>query len=120
MADMSIERVETAEGEGVLSLKVAGSVTIAGAADFREALLGALREANGVQVDLSTAEDFDLTALQLLCAAHGSAQAAGKSFGVIDGGNEVYQDTVTKAGFQRHIGCARDVSGTCIWLGGES
>jgi ABC-type transporter Mla MlaB component len=117
--EMTVERRQDPGAPEKRGLKLSGSVTIGQAALFREALLDALGAAGELEVDLCGVTEIDLTGLQLLCAAHQSAQAAGKNFSVNDGGNRAYLDTVANAGFQRHVGCARDNSGTCIWLGGE-
>ena len=117
--EMTMQRWQDPGAPEKQGLKLLGQVTVTQAAGFREALLEALGAAGELVVDLSGVTEIDLTGLQLLCAAHQSAQAAGKQFSVNDGGNRAYLDTVANAGFQRHVGCARDHSGTCIWLGGE-
>lgn len=106
-------------GEGQV-LKVSGEVTIRDARGFHEALLAALEGANELRVDLRGMTDIDLAGLQLLCAAHHSAGRAGKSLEIVDGGNTTFRDMATGAGFRRHAGCGRDVSGNCIWVEGES
>ena len=119
MNEMTIESWQDAEVQGKLRLKLSGSVTIGQAADLKNALLDALGAGSELQMDLREVTEIDLTGLQLLCAAHHSAQAGGKRFGVSDGGNRHYLDTVADAGFLRRIGCAHDHTGTCIWIGGE-
>jgi len=120
MDEMMIERWQDAEAPGSQGLKVAGSLTIGQAAQFKEALLDALSGSEGLLLDLSGVTEIDLTGLQLLCAGHQSAQAAGQGFRVDDGGNQAYLESVVNAGFRRHVGCTRDNTGTCIWVGGES
>jgi anti-anti-sigma regulatory factor len=119
MDEMTIERLEGG-AQGKVGLKVSGSVTIAQAAELRVALLEALQEADELQVDLSGATGVDLTALQLLCAAHQSCEQAGKRFGVIDGEGGVFRLVAADAGFVRHVGCTRDNTGSCIWVGGDN
>lgn len=119
MDEMTIERWQDPEAPGKQGLKLSGSVTIGEASRFREALLEALGAASELQIDLSGVTEIDLTGLQLLCASHQSAQAAGKQFSAVEGGNPAYLEAVVNAGFQRHVGCARDNSGSCIWIGGE-
>lgn len=119
MDEMTIERWQDPEAPGKQGLKLSGSVTIGQAAGFKEALIDALGAASELQVDLGAVTEIDLTGLQLLCATHRSAQARGKQFSVNEGGNKVYLEAVDNAGFRRHVGCARDDSGTCIWVGGE-
>jgi ABC-type transporter Mla MlaB component len=119
MNEMAIERWQDPEAPGKQGLKVCGSVTIGEASRFKDALLDALGVTSELQVDLCGVTEIDLTGLQLLCATHQSALAAGKKFSVSAVGSLSYLDVVTKAGFLRDRGCARDVSGTCIWVGGK-
>jgi len=119
MDDMTIERL-VGEAQGKVELKVSGSVTIAQAAQFKEALLEAFQGADELLVDLSGATGVDLTALQLLCAAHQSCEQAGKRFGVVDGAGGIFRSVSADAGFLRHVGCARDTTGSCIWVGGDN
>jgi ABC-type transporter Mla MlaB component len=119
MDDMTIEHWQDPEAPGKQGLTLAGSLTIGQAAAFKEALVTALNEASELRVDLSGISEIDLTGLQLLGASHRSALNRGKLFSVEAGGNRMYLDTVASAGFRRHVGCSKDVNGTCIWVGGE-
>ncbi|WP_236026044.1 STAS domain-containing protein [Geomonas azotofigens] len=112
-----MERVT--DPQGGETLKVSGGVTICEASDFREALLAALEAAPEVRVDVSGLTGMDLTGLQLLCSAHQSAVRRGKSLHIFDGGNAIFRDTATGAGFQRHTGCPQDRACSCIWVEGE-
>ena len=120
MDEMTIERLEDAAG-ALQGLKVAGSLTVAQAATFREALLDMLSETKGeFTVDVSAVSSLDLSGLQLLCSAHQSACKNGRRLQVVDGGNQAFRGVVADAGFQRHIGCARDTTNSCIWVGGDN
>ena len=119
MDEMTIERWQDPAVPGKRGLRLAGSMTIGQAAGLKEALVAALGEASELRVDLSGVSEIDLTGLQLLDASHQSALASGKLFSVEAGGNRNFLDTVESAGFRRHAGCARDVNGSCIWVGGE-
>lgn len=116
MDDITIERVRGTDGE---ELRLSGEMRIAQAAALKEALLEALESAEVVRIDLSGVTSIDLTGLQILCAAHQGAQKTGKGFSVNHGSNDVYMATVANAGFQRHVGCSRDNTCSCIWIGGE-
>ena len=120
MDEMTIERSQDQGAHGRRTLKLAGSVTIGQAAGLREALLESLALDNELQVDVSGITQIDLTGLQLLCAAHQSAETSGKRFGVSSCGNEVFGKVAADAGFQRHVGCACDTTSSCIWVGGEN
>ena len=119
MQEMTIESWQDAGEPGRRGLKLSGKLTIGEAAMFREALLAGLETASELRMDLREVTGIDLTGLQLLCASHQSALACGKKFSVDCGSNSAYLDTVSGSGFRRHVGCARDSAGSCIWIGGE-
>ena len=119
MEELTIESWQDAEAPEKRGLKLSGSVTIREAAVLREALLHGLESASELQIDLCDVTGIDVTGLQLLCASHQSALACGKRFSVDCGSNSVYLDTVSNAGFHRHVGCSRDRAGSCIWMGGD-
>ena len=119
MDDLTLERAQDPGVVGKQVLKVSGGVTIGDACGFHEALVAALEGASELQVDLSGVTGIDLTGLQLLCAAHQSAVRGGKWLHITDGGNMTFRDMAVGAGFQRHVGCARDTTFSCIWVGGE-
>jgi len=117
MAELTIERT-SGTGDGTLELTIGGPLTIAEAARFQEALVEALGAAREVSLHLRGVTAMDLAALQLLCAAHGSAESAGKTLRVEAEGNGVYRKVVDDAGFQTHVGCQRDAD-SCVWTGGK-
>ncbi|HJV64533.1 MAG TPA: STAS domain-containing protein [Geomonas sp.] len=119
MDEMKIEQRHSPAGPDTVELKVSGCLTVAEAAGFRDGLLAALEQGADIAVDLTAVTEVDLAGLQLLCAAHGSAQAAGKRFWIEDGDNEVLKKMTAEAGFQRHAGCGRDKTSSCIWVIGE-
>lgn len=120
MDELRLERVQDPGVRGKQILRVSGGAGIGDARGLQEALIQALEGATEVQVDVSGMTGIDLTGLQLLCAAHQSALLGGKSLHITDGGNATFRDMAAGAGFQRHTGCARDNSCSCIWVGGES
>jgi len=120
MDEITMERWQDPEVPGRERLRLGATATIAQASALREALIEALEAAKELLVDVSGVTGIDLTGLQLLCAAHQSAEQAGKRFEVIDNGNEVFRKTVADAGFRRHVGCACDITRSCIWVGGEN
>ena len=120
MDEIGIERWQDPERPGRQTLKITGNATISEAFALREALIEALEATRDLGVDVTGVTGVDLTALQLLCAAHQSAEKAGKRFQVVDQGNEVFRRVVADAGFQRHVGCACDTTSSCIWVQGEN
>jgi ABC-type transporter Mla MlaB component len=119
MEDMTIERWQDPAAPGVQQVRLAGSMTIAQASELRDALLGALQGAGQLRLDLSGITEIDLTGVQLLGATHRSARASGKKINIQHGGNQVYLDTLSGAGFKRCSGCDEDTKHTCIWVGGN-
>jgi anti-anti-sigma factor len=119
MDEMMIERSQDPGESGKLTLKASGMVTIAAAAQFKQALQEALEAGPALELDLSGLTQIDLSGLQLLCATHRSAEQAGKQFHIINKGNEVFRNSVADAGFNRHVGCVHDTSQSCLWVGGE-
>ena len=69
-------------GDQVCRVVLKGSLTTDQAAQIRDQLLGALAEAEQVEINLSDAEDLDLPCMQVLCAAHSSAHRQGKKMTV--------------------------------------
>jgi ABC-type transporter Mla MlaB component len=118
MDEMTIELCQDAGAPGKRVLKLAGSVTIGEAAHLRDALWQALEGSQVLELDLSALTGIDLTGLQLLCATIRSARALDKQFNIHDGGNEVYLDTLARAGFQQHAGALLDGSGFDMTSGG--
>lgn len=105
-----------ADVPGRQTLKVCGRLTVEEASGWRDALLAAMEGADELRVDVSEVTAVDLAGLQILCASHQSAEFSGKRFTLFDGGNQVFRKVIADAGFQRHIGCARDNTNSCIWV----
>ena len=62
------------------SIHMDGEVTVANAAELKLMLVQALKEGKNVRLDLESATDMDITALQLLWAAHREAKKTGVTF----------------------------------------
>jgi anti-anti-sigma regulatory factor len=120
MEEIGIERWQDPDRPGRQTLKITGNATISEAFALREALIEALKGGGELEVDVTGLTGVDLAGLQLLCAAHQSAEQAGQRFEVIDQGNEIFRQVVADAGFQRHVGCACDITSSCIWVQGEN
>ena len=74
-----------------------------------------LDEADTVSVLLQNVEDLDLSLIQILCSAHRSAHARGKSFVLPENLPDMFVQVVEDAGFQGHIGCSHSGEEGCIW-----
>ena len=116
MDGFSVERSQEGEQQGKRLLSISGALTIEQAAGFRERLIEALAASEELHLDLSGVTGIDLSGLQLLCACHQSAEQAGKRFQVLHEGSEIFHKVTADAGFQRHVGCDRDLTKSCIWV----
>lgn len=93
---------------------VTGKCTVAQATEFKEALLSAIGGARSVTLDFSEATSVDISAFQLICAAHRSAQSAGvdMKFSPL---TDSMASTIEEVGFHRHVPCSYDESGRCLF-----
>lgn len=73
------------------------------------------RPARGVRLVVATGE-VGMPLIQLVCAAHRSAQAAGSAFAVTWQMPEPVAALLQDTGFTRHVSCPRSQSGECLWL----
>ena len=92
------------------TLNLSGCLTVWSAPEAKEALSRALGEAERVEIDLAGVKEADVTAIQLLCAAHRSAAAGSKSLVLRKAGTAVEQ-LAEAAGITPRTGC-RD---GCLW-----
>jgi len=99
----------------VVTLQWSGDLTIRRIAELKMQLQGALAAATSVSIRIAPDAICDVTVFQLLCAAHRTASRQGKTLEVFDEFPEQFKAIMSMAGFSRHIGCALDVCGTCLW-----
>jgi anti-anti-sigma factor len=111
---MDISRDTNAEG---IRIRVEGALTIEQAGQLKDALLEALQEGKGIEVDLSSVRALDLAGMQLLCAAHRSAMAGGTVFRVA-GWHEELAGLPEAYGFRRARGCCPEQDAACLWIEG--
>jgi anti-anti-sigma regulatory factor len=92
-----IVRVGIAENKkGVRILRFTGDLTISRACEVKTALLESLKEAEGVEVDLSSVGEADLSCLQVLCSAHRTSKRLGRSFGLGDNASGAFKQAVRR------------------------
>ena len=101
-------------GEKV-TLQWAGDLTIRRIAELKGQVEQALATATDISIAIAADAESDMTILQLLCAAHRTAARQGKSLQLCGEIPEQFRMVMNLAGFSRHIGCARDKSGCCMW-----
>jgi anti-anti-sigma regulatory factor len=75
----------------------------------------ALATATHVSIEIAADAESDMTVLQLLCAAHRTAARQDKTLQLCGKIPEQFKMVMNLAGFSRHIGCARDKAGCCMW-----
>lgn len=119
MDDFKVELAQNESMPDARVLTVQGELTIFSAAEFKAALFDALSGAGHVTVDVEHVNGVDLTGLQILCSAHRSATAEGKSISLAGEQSPVFAEAVVLAGFSRSTGCVAEGGNTCIWIGGN-
>lgn len=108
------------EGEGATTLHLSGDLTITHGEELRALLAVAVITFDRLVLRLGELNGLDLSALQVLCAAHRVASEQGRAVSLEGTGSEVFQGTLEKGGFLRHVGCLCDTAGTCFWMKGVS
>ena len=116
MSNFSIKQKTMKDG---IELKVSGSLTIENSADMRESLLDAFSKGDQVTVDLTAVDAIDLSGLQIMCAAHRTSLGLEKRLFVLGSLQLNVKKSAEIAGYYRHVGCAQDVTKTCVWIGGN-
>lgn len=91
-----------------------GDLTIRRIAELKGEVLEALRHGD-VLICIDAEAQFDLSFLQLLCAAHRTAQREGKSLQLHPDLPASFGELLKSAGFFRHVGCSEDKDDSCIW-----
>jgi anti-anti-sigma factor len=80
------------------TIRLQDGIDIASAAELKQLLLTAFAAGKEVRVDLASATDFDITAMQLLWAARSEAQSAGTVFKLVGQVPEPLQTALRAAG----------------------
>jgi ABC-type transporter Mla MlaB component len=101
-------------GEKV-TLQWSGDLTIRRIAELKVQIEEALATATHVSIEIAADAESDMTVLQLLCAAHRTAARQDKTLQLCGKIPEQFKMVMNLAGFSRHIGCARDKAGCCMW-----
>jgi len=99
----------------MVTLQWSGDLTIRRIAELKAQVEQTLATARHIDIEIVADAESDMTVLQLLCAAHRTAARQGKTLQLCGEIPEQFRMVMNLAGFSRHIGCARDKAGCCIW-----
>ncbi|MEO5331097.1 MAG: STAS domain-containing protein [Magnetococcus sp. YQC-5] len=102
------------DNSGIGTLVLSGSLTIQQALSLQEILLQAVGEGNQLAINVEQVETLDLTALQLLCAAHRSLIKNGKKVTREGAIPEIVHRIVRESGF---LGCLDTGDDIGLWMG---
>lgn len=100
---------------GMITLQWSGDLTVRRIAVLKTDVEKALAAAESVAIAIAADAECDMTLMQLLCAAHRTAVSQGKTLTLNGDLPEQLLMVMKLAGFTRHIGCARDQAGCCLW-----
>jgi len=118
MSDFSMTTTTPQEAPTVRAIALCGAMTIHHAGEIWTSIKEALAEADEVRMDMAQVKEIDLVGLQLLCAAHQSSVANNRHFRLDGSCAASVKATIQDSGFERHVGCERDVDHSCIWIQG--
>lgn len=110
-------KLNTKEDESILSLN--GELTLLHAARFKAELIRALDTSRKVIIDTEGLLEIDLACLQLFCAAHRSALAKGKELLLAPPHSEPLAQKIDQAGLGAGSLCGKEITGSCLWNGGD-
>lgn len=102
------------EGQ-MVTLHWSGDLTVRRIAEIKTQVQKTLAAATDVSIEIGAEAECDMTVLQLLCAAHRTASRQGKTLRLCGEIPVQFKMIMDLGGFSRHIGCARDQSGCCLW-----
>lgn len=95
-----------------------GELTVSNAAPLRERFLEALKQNDQVEIDLDQVTMVDLAGLQLLCSAHRTAVAQGKTLTLKNPLVPALQQARALSGFIFNRSCRFNPAGDCFCVGG--
>ena len=111
MAKKTVAKRTTANAE----LHWQGDLVVRRIATLKDELLATLDGQERLTLRLANVNEVDLAFLQMLCSAHRYASGKRKELSVVGDPERVFAGTLELAGFARHVGCAYDCDGSCLW-----
>lgn len=92
-----------------------GRLSIEEVTPLRDALLIALNQHTEITIDVSKVEEIDLSCVQLLCAACGSASMRGSRLSLCGAKNPALAQCLLKNGLNYRDNCLRSDKSDCLW-----
>ena len=93
-------QVTCEEDQAFSLIRLQGDVNVSSAAELKQLLLRALARGKGIDVDLGSVTEVDVTALQLLWAAERAAKTRGVKLSFVERWPEALASTLAEAGFE--------------------
>ncbi|BCS53731.1 sulfate transporter [Geobacter sp. SVR] len=117
MKDHKIVKHSAADGSSV-TVSLNGTLNIEDAAEFREVLTAALRDAPTVLLDARQLVQVDISILQIICSACRTAAEGRLAFQPEDGLPDSIRTFVGNIGARMGSVCSRNNNEPCTWFGG--
>lgn len=101
---------------GVRCLTVGGEAMLEHAGELKKKLLELLRSGRQLEIRLQDLQRIDISALQLICAAHRQAVSQNKTLKLCPAAVGDFQSVCCRSGLVRSRGCRFDVQASCVWM----
>jgi anti-anti-sigma factor len=106
--------VKKLKKEGASIITVSGELTVENSGELRERLASEFKEAKRLVLDCRDVSDVDVAGIQILCAAHKTADKKGKSI-ILEGMSNTLNEFIASSGFTHIKGCSKEHA-TCLWI----
>jgi hypothetical protein len=92
-------------------------MTVIHAEELKKAMQEAFgRPSQNIVLSLGTVSEADLSFFQIICSAHRTAMAEGRTFSVQNFNQDGLMRAHALCGFVRRSGCSQDKTGTCVLM----
>jgi ABC-type transporter Mla MlaB component len=92
---------------------VKGDLTVNNSRALYEKIVSLFDETDSLEIDVSKAENVDMTFLQLICCCHREFVKANKDFRISGVKDKIYSKS-DNLGYTRHKGCGFDIKNNCV------
>lgn len=104
---------------GSQAITLTGELTIANAEELKARLSQLLEAGMDMRIRVADVSAVDLSCLQLLCSAHRTAAALGKTLSLEGEMPPLLRQVMKLAGFTRRKGCSFSPHTNCLGCGGD-